>query len=675
MINISEIYSKAFRSIFSQNIVRDVMPSEFAEKNRVIPQGEPLPGKWNYDNSPLTREIIDVLHPDNHIRICAIMKSAQYGVSDGVIHNGIIYLIKHAPAPILLTAGDGDLVTKAMGERIPAAIRSAGLYELIRPNNQRKGKGRSSGDTLSVKQFPGGFLQGQTIQSLNKMRQTTFKVGFLDDFESAVLTNEQRDGDVFSVIKGRFTRYADQMKVFLISTPTLKDVSKIEPAFLKGDQRYWFMPCPHCGEYFRFEMFGKNSKVAKYGILYDIEENQVVQDSVRYRCPNCGNDIKETQKHELIKSGEWRPTAKPMNHTYRSYHISDLYSTFGTTWFDLAEEWNEAIKDKGKLKAFLNLRLGQIYEEKRQEVRSMIIAHNTRDYEIGTIPNHLSNQDGNGDICLVTLACDLGGHVGEDETQDDVRLDYEILAHSASGSTYSIDAGHIGTYKVGKDWDKNKNRAKYTYRHGCYNSVWPLLDEVLNKQYLTDDGGQMMISLGAIDTGYATMDVYEYLNRNPGVAFGVKGESERKVISDYTDVKLFKASNERAADCFILTESIMKDRLADFMKKPARTQPQQENTMNFPQPAGGRYTLKGYFAQYEGEVKKPEYDAGGILKGYRWEKRHSGSDDHFKDCRVYNLFARDIFVRLFVKSLKQQGAKIDENAFYWSNYCNYLNHA
>lgn len=667
-------YLSAFRKIFSQKIVRDVLPSQFAEENRVIPQGEPLPGKWNYDNSPLTREIIDVLHPDSPIRICAIMKSAQYGVSDGVIHNGIIYLMKHAPAPILLTAGDGDLVTKAMGERIPAAIRHAGLYDLIRPNNQRKGKGRSSGDTLSVKQFPGGFLQGQTIQSLNKMRQTTFKIGFLDDFESAVLTNEQRDGDVFSVIKGRFTRYADQMKVFLISTPTLKDVSKIEPAFLKGDQRYWFMPCPRCGEYFKFEMFGKNAKVDKYGLLYDKEDESIIPGSVRYRCPFCGEDIHEHEKTDLIRSGEWRPTAKPANSTYRSYHISDLYSTFGTTWFDLAEEWNEATKDRSKLKAFLNLRLGQTYEERRQEVRSMVIAHNTREYEIGTIPNHLSNKDGNGDICLITMACDLGGPIGDDETEDDVRLDYEILGHSANGSTYSIDAGHIGTYKVGKEWKKNKNRPRFTYRHNAYNSVWPKLTELLNKEFLTDDGERRMVDLCVIDIGYATMDVYEYLNQNPGVCFGVKGDSERRVINDYTDIKLFKESSERKLDCFIITESIMKDRLADFMKKSVLTIPQQENTMNFPQPAGGKYTVQGYFAQYEAEVKKPEYDAGGILKGYRWEKRHTGSDDHFKDCRVYNLFAREIYVRLFAKQLKQQGAKIDENAFYWSNYCNYVNH-
>jgi phage terminase large subunit GpA-like protein len=422
-------------------------------------------------------------------------------------------------------------------------------------------------------------------------------------------------------------------------------------------------------------MFGKNATVQKYGILYDIEEDKVVQDSVRYRCPNCGGDIDEKEKNGMIRAGEWRPTAKPMNSTYRSYHISDLYSTFGTTWFDLAEEWNEATKDKLKLKAFLNLRLGQTFEEKRQEVRSMIISHNTREYEVGTIPNFLSNQDGNGDITLITMACDLGGHIGDDETQDDVRLDYEILGHSANGSTYSIDAGNIGTYKVGKNWNKNPNRPKFTYRHNAYNSVWPKLTELLNKEFLTDDGQRRMVDLCVIDTGYSTMDAYEYLNQNPGVCFGVKGESERKVISDYTDVKLFKESNERKLDCFILTESIMKDRLADFMKKSARVQPQQENTMNFPQPAGGKYTLKNYFAQYEAEVKKPEYDAGGILKGYRWEKRHSGSDDHFKDCRVYNLFARDIYVKLFAKQLRQQGVKIDENAFYWSNYCNYVNHA
>ena len=124
----------------------------------------------------------------------------------------------------------------------------------------------------------------------------------------------------------------------------------------------------------------------------------------------------------------------------------------------------------------------------------------------------------------------------------------------------------------------------------------------------------------------------------------------------------------------MITESIVKDRLAQYMLKNASIQPQEANTMNFPQPAAGKYTVKGYFAQYEAEVKKPEYDAGGILKGYRWDKKHSGSDDHYKDCRVYNLFARDIFVRLYAQYLKDGGVKLDVNQFYWTNYCNYLNH-
>lgn len=663
-------YRDAFKQIFSQKIVRDILPSQFAEENRVIPQGEPIPGPWRYDNSPLTREIVDILHPDNPVRYVAIMKSAQYGVSDGVIHNGIIYLMKHNPAPILLTAGDGDLVTKAMGERIPAAIRGAGLYHLIRPNNQRKGKGRSSGDTLTTKQFPGGSLTAQTIQSLNKMRQTTYKIGFLDDFESAVLTNEQRDGDVFSVVKARFTRYADQMKIFLISTPTLKETSKIEPAYLKGDQRQWFMPCPRCGENIKFEMFIKDG-TDKFGLIFETENDSVIPDSVRYRCPNCGGDIHEHEKGDMIRAGEWRPTAKPVNETYRSYHISDLYSIFGTSWVDLAEEWYEATKDKNKLKAFVNLRLGQTFEENRVELRSSVISQNTRDYEIGVIPNRLSNEDGNGDICLVTMACDLAGVIGEDETQDDVRLDYEILAHSANGSTYSVDAGHIGTYKVGKNYKQNKNRMKYTYRHGVYNSVWPKLSELLNRDYVTDDGKTMQIGICVIDTGHATTDVYEFLNQNPGVCFGVKGESERKIVNEYSDTRLFRVLQERPLDCFLITESIMKDRLVEYMKKSAHVIPQEANTMNFPQPAGGKYTVRGYFSQYEAEVKKPIYDAGGVLKGYRWEKKHSGSDDHFKDCRIYNLFARDIYVRLYAQYLKDNGVKLDVNQFYWTNYCQY----
>jgi phage terminase large subunit GpA-like protein len=32
-----------------------------------------------------------------------------------------------------------------------------------------------------------------------------------------------------------------------VSTPTIQELSRIEKEFSETDQRYFFVPCPHCG--------------------------------------------------------------------------------------------------------------------------------------------------------------------------------------------------------------------------------------------------------------------------------------------------------------------------------------------------------------------------------------------------------------------------------------------
>ncbi|MDP1045497.1 phage terminase large subunit family protein, partial [Klebsiella pneumoniae] len=38
-------------------------------------------------------------------------------------------------------------------------------------------------------------------------------------------------------------------KIIMGSTPTVKGESRIEKSYANSDQRKYFVPCPHCGEY------------------------------------------------------------------------------------------------------------------------------------------------------------------------------------------------------------------------------------------------------------------------------------------------------------------------------------------------------------------------------------------------------------------------------------------
>ena len=70
---------------------------------------------------------------------------------------------------------------------------------------------------------------------------------------------------------------------------------------------------------------------------------------------------------------------------------------------------------------------------------------------------------------------------------------------------------------------------------------------------------------------------------------------------------------------------------------------QPEGFMNFPQPSGGKYTLRNYFVHYEGEKRVEEVKNDEVV-GFKWEKKHSQSQNHFWDVRIYNMAARDIFL-------------------------------
>ena len=66
-------------------------------------------------------------------------------------------------------------------------------------------------------------------------------------------------------------------------------------------------------------------------------------------------------------------------------------------------------RDEGKYKTFENLVLGYPYKAMSKSLSSKNIMQNTRGYEIGTVPNSLSIQDGNGKIMMLTMGIDIGG--------------------------------------------------------------------------------------------------------------------------------------------------------------------------------------------------------------------------------------------------------------------------
>lgn len=624
-------------------------PSEWVENNIIMPK--PFPGPYRYSRTPYCREIIDCLSPDHPAKWVAVMKGAQIGLSAGVLIPGMCWMMKEAPGNTYFTVGAADIVDKSV-EKLDLAIDNAGLRKYIKPQINRR-RANKSGDTNTKKDFAGGYINITTANNHKEFRDVSLKYGFFDDFEAAKNASKE-SGDTRKLLEQRFAAYADTHKIYYISTPELKAGSNIEPAFLLGDQRKYLIPCPCCGEFIELRWtIEEEGRVG--GITWETDdEGHVVKGSVGYICQKCGGFFNDKNKHELLNNGYWQPTAIPSQEGYYSYHISSLYAPIGMyDWAHYVNDWlaihppNQPRKES-EYKTFCNVVLGLTYEDMSEAPKANIIQKNIRDYEVCVIPEKLSMADGNGRIVLLTCGSDMNG------TEDDARLDYEIIAWAENGATYSIDEGSIGTFIPRENSLAVKtDREKWSYNENHPKNVWKEFERILTTTYKTDTGRDMGVVATGLDCGHFATKAYWFLDNNQAVnVLGLKGTKESALLQFGVDVRKFKPAAERYK-LFIVQVGMYKDKLAEYMqlywKEGDMEQP--ANFMNFPTPSLGKYTFTHFFEHFESEKKKTIKNKDGSIST-RWEKISSTSQNHKWDCRIYNLAIRDVFIDMISKELK-----------------------
>jgi len=318
---------------------------------------------------------------------------------------------------------------------------------------------------------------------------------------------------------------------------------------------------------------------------------------------------------------------------------------------------------------FFNQVLAQTWEDKGRSVDSLKIAKNTRNYPVGIFPDELSKKDGNGPIILLTCAVDLNGKT------DDARLDYEVIGWTKNLTTYSVDHGSMGNFQrssamraaEAKDHAKREEeRVRYTYRENQTNNVWDIFEnDVLNRIWTSEGKRKTKITFTGIDVGHFTKHAKSFVAKNL-LRCGLKGRDESKFTSLEMKKKYYVKSEDQANLYHVLGTHV-KDDLADNMELEWNEESgveQPAGFMNFPEPSQGKYTIKSYFREYEGEERKVELSNDNKVVGARWVKKHSSSINHFLDCRVYNMVMQKIATELLCKRMKIEVS--------WDLLCNYL---
>ena len=486
----------------------DLTVSAWADLHRILSSaGSAEPGKYRTARVPYLREIMDALSARSPVRRVVVMKGSQLGFTE-IVNNAVGYVIHHSPGPILFVEPTGDIAKAESKQRLaPMIDECEALRERVRDP-----RSRDSGNTILVKEFPGGILVLSGANSPKALRRMPVRYLFLDEVDGYP-GDVGEEGDPVALAEARTTNFP-RRKVLLISTPTIKGESRIEREFLLSDQRRYFVPCPHCGhmDWIRWE-----------NIRYEDDRPQ----TAKLACMGCQQLIEERFKGVMLAQGEWRPTVEDTGRT-RGYHLSALYSPLGwKSWADCVLQHLEAKDDPMKRKTWVNTVLGETWEERGAYVTAEGLAARCKSYF-------------------------------EEGVEADVPSGVGILVASVDVQDNWLEA-QVKGYGAGEEsW-----LIAHTQVHGDpgVEKTWLEMDEFLTQEFTHVSGQKMTIACTAVDSGgHHTDDVYKFCRaRLARRVFAVRGGSEqgKPVVPDRPSIrnryrtKLFTLCVDTAKDIIL----------------------------------------------------------------------------------------------------------------------------
>ncbi len=502
------------QQVITDGLAAGLMPddlltvSQWSDAHRELDsRGSPEPGRWRTKRVPYLREIMDNLSVISPVAETVVMKGAQLGFTEAG-NNFVGYVIHHAPGPGLFLEPSQDIANRNVRQKIDPMISATGSLAERVPSKRAK----DGGNTLEEKEFPGGIWLFKWASSTAGLRSSSIRYLVLDEIdEYAAEIGEQ--GDPETLARARTNAFGRRKKVYIPSTPTVEGRSRIASLFEDSDQRWYFMPCPHCDEPIRFE-------------FKQLHWEKGRPETVHYECQACEGKIHEWQKTRMLEEADrrnldgvpgfgWVPQ-RPEVRYRRGYHINGLYAPVGfKSWEEVATEWESAQGNQAKLKAFVNTVLAETWKDKGEAPDWQRLYNRREDYERNVVPA--------GGLVLFAAA----------DVQKD-RIEVELKAYGRGLETWSID------YRVflGDTSDET---------HPA--SPWRQVDELLAEVWPHAHAGVcMQIARLAVDSGYNTQTVYRWASKySPTRVMIVKGQPEQVVAVAAPKAIQIKANGQKVA--------------------------------------------------------------------------------------------------------------------------------
>ncbi len=453
-------YSKTLDKVVAGTLAAWQPPPELslsewaAQYARLSHESSAEPGKWV--SIPYQDGIMDAF-TDPEIEVVVVKKSARVGYTK-IINNVVGYHIHLDPCNILVvqpTIEDAEGYSK---DEIATMIRDTPIItELVSDPKTRDGS-----NTILKKSFPQGMLYLVGANSPRGFRRISARLVLFDEIDGyPASAGTEGDQIKLGIMRSNFFW---NRKIAMGSTPTIAGESKIDREFENSDKRFYFVPCPHCGEY----------QTLKWSNIQWPENDPA---RAFYVCEHCASIIDHSQKHWMVERGEWRATQEFPGRAGFFIWAGYSYSP-NAAWGKLATEFLECKRDSEALQTFVNTVLGESFQAEREAVDWAPLYERREDYAQPAAGAYVITAGVDVQADRVEVGVE-GWAPGEENWQ----IEYAVIFGDTSESVRS-----------GK--------------------VWLDLQAFLSRVYENDRGVELGIAATCIDSGYRTERVYEFVKRN-----------------------------------------------------------------------------------------------------------------------------------------------------------------
>jgi phage terminase large subunit GpA-like protein len=564
------------------------------EYRRLSPEASAEPGRWKTSKAPYQKEIMDAIG-EVGVEKVVVMSAAQIGKSDACILNPLGYYMHYDPSPIMILQPTIQMAEAFSKDRISPMLRDTPILQ-----DKVDDKSRTSGNTILQKIFPGGHVTMVGANSPSSLASRPIRILLADEIDRYPVT-AGTEGDPLLLATKRLTTFWNK-KIVCVSTPTIKDLSRIEVEYEHSTQGEWNIPCPHCGEYNPLEW--------AY-IKFDKEDLSEIE----YTCRHCGAIASEYAWKSNFDKGKF--IFKYPKRAVKGFHLNALASLF-VSWAEIVEKFLVANEEKKKgnielLKAWTNTEMGQTWEEEGEEIEMDELFNRLEEYGC-EVPE---------DVIVLTAGVDV---------QDD-RFEVEVVGWGEEKESWGIYYKKIyGDLKT--------------------ETVWQDLDNFLGRTFETKDGRKLKILSTCIDSGgHFTQEVYKFakkrINRRIWAIKG-RGGSQTPYYSKPS------TSNAYKTPLFTLGvdtgKAILYQRLA--VEEPG------PNYCHFPAEEGRGYTEE-YFKGLTSEKMVISYKKGRAQ--YVWKVKKGIKRNEPLDIRNYATAALEITNPILKKEIPESTSKPQRN--------------